>query len=85
MHSSKMRNAYHWLGIVSNVTEIYKKCATCLVKQPYNMHVNVQKLKSTLTTKPFAWVDMDLLGLLIPIVQGHQYITGCVDYLTEWV
>lgn len=54
-------------------------------KKQYLHNANIQPMKPIPVLEPFSIVGMDVLGPLLPTINGHKYIVIAIDSITKWV
>ena len=80
---SRLHEAYQWKGLVRDVVNTLKRCATC----------QVHKRKAErplpgvmpLAEYPGQLVGIDLSGEYSTSAEGNKYILSIIDYATGWV
>lgn len=82
---NRLQEAYHWTGMVRDVTDFIHKCPTCQVKKQHPRTLEPRLLTSIPVTEPFARVGMDLMGPFTTTTANHKYVIVASCYLTKWV
>lgn len=74
----KIRDCFHWPGIVMEVNNFVHCCLQCQKTSPRKPALAPLILLPIIDVL-FEWVGMDLLGLLPKSAQGHKYILVFMD------
>ena len=81
---NKISSRFYWPGQRRDVENWCKSCELCAARKS-PARKRKAKLQTELSSHPFQWVAMDILGPLPQPVRGSKYILVIGDYFTKWM
>ena len=80
----RMRNAYYWPGMSSDVDLYCRACVECEISKPPKRYARAP-LGTIKASFPFDVVAMDIMGPLPLSAKGNQYMLVIADYFSKWI
>jgi len=81
---SRLKEAYFWPGMKSDVETVVKTCFKCQCYRPSPIPKNTSTIP-TVVERPFVRVGLDIIGPLTETKRGNKFIIVLIDYLTKWI
>ncbi|GAU35398.1 hypothetical protein TSUD_160490 [Trifolium subterraneum] len=79
-----LREGYYWPTMQNDANDHVLKCDKC--QRHGDMHLApANELKTLISTWPFAWWGMDILGPFPTASRQVKYLIVAVDYFTKWI
>ncbi|GAU47343.1 hypothetical protein TSUD_302120 [Trifolium subterraneum] len=79
-----LRAGYYWPTMQNDAKDHVLKCDKC--QRHGDMHIaSANELKTLISSWPFAWWGMDILGPFPTATRQVKYLIVAVDYFTKWI